>query len=97
AQFGRDLRGGRLLKQFLMPTLDGTFALAQADDTSMLVGQHLKLDVPGMLDVLLHIEIAVAEGSSGLRRCSSEETREFFFISDDAHAASATARGGLHD
>jgi hypothetical protein len=32
----------------------------------MLIGQHLKLDVPRMLDILLHVEIAVAEGARRL-------------------------------
>ena len=80
-----------------MPALDGTLALAQADHVAVLVGQHLKLDVPGMLDVLLHVEIAVAERARGLRLRRLEQRRQFFFGADDAHAAPAAAGRGLHD
>ena len=45
-----------------MTALDRALALAQADHVAMLVGQNLKLDVPRLLDELLHVEIAVAEG-----------------------------------
>src|SRR5215475_6044453 len=80
-----------------MPALNRALALAQADDTAMLVRQYLKLDVPGMFDVLLHVEVAVAECSRrlGLRRL--EQTRQVFFISDNAHAATAAAGRSLHD
>ncbi len=97
AQFGRDLRGRRFLQQLLMPPLDGTFALAQADHVAVLVGQHLKLDVPGMLDVLLHVEIAVAERPRRFRLRGLEQPGQFFFVADDAHAASAASRRRLHD
>ena len=40
-----------------MPPLDGTIALAQNLDVAVLVGQHLKLDVPRRLDQLLHVHV----------------------------------------
>ena len=60
-QFRSHLRRRRFLQQLLMPPLDRALALAQAHDIAVLVGQHLKLNVPRMLDVLLHVQIAVAE------------------------------------
>ena len=80
-----------------MPPLDRALALAQAHHIAVLVGQHLKLDVPRMLDVLLHVEIAVAERARRLRLRRLEQPRQFLFVADDAHAASAAARRGLHD
>ena len=97
AQLGRDLRRRRLFEQLLMAALDGAFALAQADHVAVLVGQYLKFDVAGMVDVLLHVEVAVAECCGGLGLGRFEESRQFLFAAHDAHAASAAARRSLHD
>jgi hypothetical protein len=40
-----------------MPPLNGAIALAQNLDAAMLVGQHLKLDVPRRLNQLLHVNV----------------------------------------
>src|SRR3954462_3672675 len=37
----------RFFDQLLMPPLDGTLALAENPDVSVLIGEHLELDVPG--------------------------------------------------
>ena len=50
AQLRRHLRRGRFFQQLLMPPLDRTFSLAQAHHIAVLIRQHLKLDVPRMLD-----------------------------------------------
>ena len=50
-----------------MPPLNRALALAQAHHVAVLVGQNLELDVPRMLDILLHVEIAIAEGRRRLR------------------------------
>src|SRR6516162_2981561 len=52
--------------QLLMPPLNAALPLAQTDDVAVLVGQHLKLDVPRSLDELLHVKIAVTEGACRL-------------------------------
>ena len=80
-----------------MPPLNRALALAQAHDIPVLVGQHLKLDVPRMLDVLLHVKIAVAKGSGGLGLRRLEKTGQFFFVAHDAHASSAASGRSLHD
>ncbi len=72
AQFRRHLRGWRFLQQFLVPTLNGTFALTQTDHVAILVCQNLEFDVPRALYELLHIEIAIAEGCGSFRRCRFE-------------------------
>ena len=57
--------GGRFFQQLLMAALDGALALSEADDVAVLVGQHLEFDVARVLDVLLHVEVAIAEGFGG--------------------------------
>ena len=91
------LQRRRLLDQLLVATLDRTLALPQRHDVPVLIGQHLKLNVPRLLDELLHVEVAIAEGVSRLGVCRLEEARQFFFRADDAHAAPASTRGGLED
>ena len=49
-----------------MPPLDGTIALAQNLDIAMLVGQHLKFDVPRRLDQLLQVNVLRRKCRAGL-------------------------------
>ncbi len=80
-----------------MSALNRTFALSETHDIAVLVGQNLKLDVPRILDVLLHVEVAIAERSRRFRLRRLEQSRQFFFVADDAHAAPAAAGRGLHN
>src|SRR5260370_31533158 len=80
-----------------MSPLDGTLALAQAHNVAVLVGQNLKLDMPRVLDVLLHVEVTVAERACCLRLRRLEQTGQFLFVADDAHPAPAAASRSLHD
>ncbi len=54
-------RGGRLLPEFLMAPLQRAVALADVHDAAVLVGQHLQLDVLGILEIPLGIDRAVFE------------------------------------
>ncbi len=55
-------RHGRpLFEQLLVAALDGTFALAEVHDGAVVIAEHLELDVPRVLDVLLEIDVADAE------------------------------------
>src|SRR5262249_3235884 len=67
AQFRRNLQRRRFFEQLLVAALNRALALSEADDVSVLVSENLKFDVPWVLDVLLHVEVAVAEGLGGLR------------------------------
>src|SRR5215469_13233270 len=80
-----------------MPTLNRTLALAQADYISMLVSQHLKLNMARMFDIFLHVEIAVAKRSGSFGLCSLKKPGKLFFIADDPHSTSATTSRRLHD
>ena len=55
-----------LLDQLLVPPLHGAVAFPEVDDVAVLVGEDLHFDVPRVLDVLLHVDVAVAEGGLGL-------------------------------
>src|ERR1700733_14574115 len=50
-----------------------------------------------MFDVLLHVEIAVAERTGRFRLRSSEQGGQFLFRADDTHAAATTPGGRLND
>ena len=80
-----------------MTALDRALALVQRDHVAPLVGHDLNLDVPGLLDVLLDIEVGNAEGRGGLGLGGPEGGDEILGFADDAHAPTAAARGSLDD
>ena len=90
---GRDGRRRRFFEQLLMPALDGAFALAQNLDVAVLVGQHLKLDMPRRFDQLLHVHVAAMRRRRRASCCacvSSDGSSAGF--AHHAHAAPAAAR-----
>ncbi len=66
SRFRRDARARAFLDQLLVPPLHAAIALPQMHDVAVMIGQHLHLDVPRMLDVLFEINVAVAERGLGL-------------------------------
>ena len=54
-------RGGRLLDQLLEAALQGAVAGAHDDDVAVGVGEHLRLDVAGLVEVALDEALAAAE------------------------------------
>src|SRR5581483_12298702 len=48
-----------------------------------------------MLDVLLHVEIAIAEGGGSFGLGGAEQRGQFILGADNAHATSTAARGSL--
>ena len=62
----RDRR--RLLDQLLMAPLDRALALAEVNDVAVVVAQHLNLDVPRRLDVLLEVDVADTKRRFGFAR-----------------------------
>ena len=65
ADLRRHGRRRGLLHDLLVPALDRALALAQVHDAAVLVGDHLDLDVPGLLHVLLHVDGGIPEGGTG--------------------------------
>src|SRR5690625_3950150 len=93
-----DRRRGRLFQKLLVPPLDRALAFAEVDHVALAVAQQLALDVAGLLDELLEIDVAVAEGRLGLLARAVELPREFVFRLHHAHsAAAATGRCLDHD
>ena len=95
-QIGRQKRRRRFFDQFLMAALHRAIAFAEVDDLTVGIGQDLKFDVPGLLDVLLDINLAVAEGFFGFVAGDVVFFGEGDVVVRDAHAA-ATAAGDSFD
>ena len=55
--FRRQPRRGRLLDQLLMPALETAITLAKMDHLAMVISEDLDLHMPGLLHVLLEINI----------------------------------------
>ncbi len=62
AHLRRHLERRRLFNQLLMAALNGALALEEGNHFAVLVGQDLELNVARLLNELLHVELAVAEG-----------------------------------
>ncbi len=82
----------RLLDQLLMAALDAAFALAQRDDAAMTVRQHLDLDVPRSLEILLDVDAAIAECLQGFPTRCLEPFFDLRLRADQPHAFAAASR-----
>ena len=60
-----------------MAPLDAAFALAQDFHVAVLVGQHLKFDVPRRGDELLQVDVRGAEGRARFRLRLGEQAGQF--------------------
>src|SRR5262249_31914573 len=89
--------GGGFLEQLLMAALDGALALAKVHDSAVVIAEHLELDVPRTLDVLLEIDIADAERGFRLALRRLQRLAQLACGADDAHAAAAAAGDRLDD
>ena len=68
------------------------------DDVAVLVAEDLKLDMVGVNDQLLDVDIGIAEGLVGFHSGAVESLDEASLVMGHAHAASAASRDGLdHD
>ena len=90
-------RARALLDQLLVPALHRAIPLAQVNDPAVGVAQHLDLDVAGPGEVLLDVDVAVAEGRERLVLGQGEELGELLLVVRDPHPLAAAARGGLDD
>src|SRR5579884_2279128 len=80
-----------------MTALDAALAFAETDHVPVGVRQHLELDVAGMLDVLLHVQIAIAEGCGSFTLRGAKERRQLLAGAHDAHPPPTTAGRGFDD
>ena len=89
-------RGGEL-HHLLIPALERAVPLAQMVDVAVLIGQDLHLDVLGLLQILLHKDIAAAEGLLRLAVYQLIGGLDLLRPVAAAHTASAAAGGGLQN
>ena len=80
-----------------MAALHGAIALTEPDGVFVLVGQNLNLDVPGVLQEFLHIDLRIAKGCTGLGLGHLHGVEQRRFGMHHAHAASTAAASGLDD
>ena len=101
AQLAPHLLGHRdrraLLEQLLVAPLDRALALAEVDDGAVMIAEDLELDVARVLDVLLDVDVADAEGRFRLALRGLERLAQLLHVADDAHAAPAAAGHRLDD
>ena len=95
ARLGVEVRGGAFLDQLLVAALHRAVALPEVDHVAVLVGQHLHLDVPRVLDVFLQVDVGVAEGGLGLGLGLLQGRLQGQVVHGHAHAAAAAAGRGL--
>ena len=88
-------RRRRLLDQLLVPALQRAVAGADHDHVAVLVGQHLRLDVPRPVEVALDEALAAAERGDRLAHRGVEQLRDLLQRAGDLQAAPAAAEGGL--
>ena len=76
AQVGRHRRARRFLDQLLVAALHRAIALAEVDHVAELVAEDLELDVARPREVLLDVDVAVAERGERLGARELERPRE---------------------
>ena len=86
---------GRLLDQFLIAPLQRTIPGADHHDRAVGVGQHLRLDVPGPVQIALHEALAAAERGHRLAHRALVQPRDLLHRPGDLQAAPAAAEGSL--
>ena len=80
-----------------MPALNRALAFKQRSHVAVLVGQHLKLDVPRLLNELLHVQFAVTKSIGRLRIGRMKEIWQFLGVAHNSHAAPAAPGLRLQD
>ena len=88
-------RRGRLLDELLVAALQRAVAGGDDHDVAVLVGQHLGLDVPRAVEVLLDEALAAAEGGHRLAHGRVVELGDLLHRARDLQAATAAAEGRL--
>ena len=91
SQLGRHRHTRRFLNHFLVAALHGTLPLTEREHVAVLVRQHLNLDVPRPLDVLLDVHRVVTKSVLGLTLGGIERADDFIRTPHDAHPLATTA------
>ena len=88
-------RRGRLLDQLLVAALQRAVPGADDDDVAVRVGQHLGLDVPGLVEEALDEALAAAERRHRLADGGVEQLGDLLRGAGDLEPAPAAAERGL--
>ena len=96
-ELARNAWGRRLFDDLLVAPLHGAVTLAQVDGVTVLVGQHLDLDVARVLQELFHVHGRVAKGRARFRLGHLHRVHQRRLGVHHTHAAPAAAAGGLDD
>ena len=70
-------RRRRFFQHFLMAALQRAFAFAEMHHISVIIAEHLKLDVAGPLDQLFDVDIGAAEGLFRFGACGLKRGDQF--------------------
>ncbi len=97
ALIGGNGRGVGFFPDLLVAPLQRTVAGAQVNRIALAVAHHLHFDVPGLGEVLLHIDGVVGEGGLGLRAGGRPGVEQVELAVRDLHAAPAAAGSGLDE
>src|SRR5262249_15613565 len=97
AQGGCQGNRGTLLDNLLVAALDRTLALAEVDQVTGGITEHLDFDVARVLKQALKEDGGVAEGCLGLAPCSCQLFREVIDAVYLAHALAATSGRGFDE
>ena len=72
----RDAGRGRFLDDFLMASLHRAVALTEVNDIAVMISEYLELDMPGLLEELLHVDLIVSESGKRLRASHADRMHE---------------------
>src|SRR6185503_3075057 len=88
---------GGLFDDFLVTALERAVALAEMDDRTLAIPEHLHLDVPRALERFFDVHARASECLLGFAPRSFEGGRELGFARDAAHALAPAAVRGLDE
>ena len=90
-----EVRRGRLLDELLVTALQRAVAGRDDDDVSVLVGEHLRLDVTRVVEVALDEALTATECRDGLANRGVVQLRDLLDGARDLQTATATTERGL--
>src|SRR6267378_934367 len=91
-------RGTRsFLDELLVTALHRAIALSQMDDVAVTITHDLELDVPRAVQILLDVDLAVAERGKRFGARELEGAPEIVGVGRDAHSLAAATGRGLDD
>jgi hypothetical protein len=88
---GRDPRRRRFFDDLLVAALQRAVAFAEVDHISVVISEHLDLDVARLLQEFLHIDFGVAESRQRFRLRHVDRIQQRCFTVHDAHSAPAAS------